>query len=481
MVAQKQDLFRKESLERLSSPERLDQLMQVVNPKSWLPLASLGVIVGTALIWSIYGRIPVTIEGRGVLVFPSKVVPLQSTSAGQLVSLKINVGDTVKKGDVIGVIDQSELRKQLQQQRKKLTELQSQDAAVGSLQGLRNQQEQLSIQQQRQYLQQRIRELREMSPLLASTSGQSVQEQRRSLQQRLRQAEAMIPIYKERLEIRQGLFQERAITHDVLLESQEKVQSNQDAIADAQAQLKQLEAKAAEQEKLNRDNTTQLAELQAQLKELDSREANVAQQNLETSTNRQKEIQEVQREIAKLELQLSNSSQIVSQHSGRILELAVNPGQVMESGSRLGSIETEIESSNLVGMTYFTIADGKKIRPGMPLQITPQTVKRERFGGIMGTVKTISAFPVTTEAASSIVGNPEVVKGLVADKQEGVIQVLADLKPSASTVSGFAWSSSKGPQLKPSSGTTTLVRVTVEERAPITFVLPILRSSSGIY
>jgi len=27
-----------ESLERLSSPERLDQLMQVVSPKSWLPL-----------------------------------------------------------------------------------------------------------------------------------------------------------------------------------------------------------------------------------------------------------------------------------------------------------------------------------------------------------------------------------------------------------------------------------------------------------
>lgn len=29
MVEQKQNLFRKESLERLSSPERLDQLMQV--------------------------------------------------------------------------------------------------------------------------------------------------------------------------------------------------------------------------------------------------------------------------------------------------------------------------------------------------------------------------------------------------------------------------------------------------------------------
>lgn len=481
MVTQKRDLFRQESLERLSSPERLDQLMQVVNPKSWLPLASLGIVVGSTLIWSIYGRIPVTIEGRGALVFPSQVVSLQSKSSGQLISLNVKVGDQVKKGQVLGTIDQSELHKQLQQQRRKLTALQSQDQAVGSLQGLRSEQERHFIQQQRQYLRRRIQELQELSPLLESTSGQSIQEQRQSLQQRLKQAQFMSPIYQERLQIRQQLFAERIITHDVLLEAQIQVQQNRDTIAETQAQLKQLMAKATEQEKSNRDNFTSIADVQAQLKELDSREANLAQQNLEASTNRQKEMQETQREIAQLELKLRNSSEIISQHSGRVLEIAVNLGQVIEAGTRLGSIETEIRSRSLMGMSYFTIADGKKIQPGMTIQVTPQTVKREQFGGIVGTVTAISEFPVTTEAAASIVGNPEMVKGLVADKQDGVIQVVADLKPDAHTQSGYAWSSSQGPPLKLSSGTTTTVRVTVEERAPITFVLPILRSYSGIY
>lgn len=78
MLNQKRTIFRKESLERLSSPERLDQLMQVVSPRSWLPLVALGSIVGVAVIWSIYGRIPITVEGRGVLIYPSNVVPLQS-------------------------------------------------------------------------------------------------------------------------------------------------------------------------------------------------------------------------------------------------------------------------------------------------------------------------------------------------------------------------------------------------------------------
>ncbi len=481
MIDQKRELFRKESLERLSSPERLDQLMQVVSPKSWLPLTSLASLVVVALSWSIYGRIPITVEGRGVLIYPSKVVSFQSKSSGQLLALNVKVGDVVKKGEVIGTIDQAELRKQLQQQRAKLTELQSQDQAVGSLQGLRNEQEKRSIQQQRQYLQQRIRELQELTPLLKGTSNESIQQQRQSFRQQLQQARAMAPVYKERLEIRKRLYKEKVITNDVLLDAQVKDQENRDKIADLEAQLKQLNAKETEQEKTNRDNLSAIADFRAQLKELDSREANLAQQDLETSTTRKKEIQDVKREIAQLELQLSNNSQIISQHSGRILEMNVTPGQVVDVGTRLGNMDVENPSSKLVGMTYFSVGEGKKIQPGMMLQITPQTVKRERFGGIVGTATTVSSFPITKEAAANVVGNPEVVAGLASDKQEGLMQVFADLKLDSTTFSGYQWSSSKGPTLKVSPGTTTTVRVKVEERAPITFVLPILRSTSGIY
>jgi HlyD family secretion protein len=481
MVTQKRDLFRKESLERLSSPERLDQLMQVVSPKSWLPLTALGSLVLVALTWGIYGRIPITVEGRGVLIYPRKVVSFQSKGSGQLASLNVEVGDAIKKGEVLGIIDQAELRKQLEQQRTKLAELQAQDQAVGSLQGLRTTQEKQTIEQQRQYLQQRIRELQSLTPQLKATTQESLREQRQSLQLSLGQARSLISIYQQRLESRKRLYKERAITNDVLLEAEQQHLENQAKIANLQAQLKELDAKETEQEKAYRDNLSAIAEFQAQLKELDSREANLAREDLETATTRKKEIQDLKREIAQLELQLGNSSQIISQHNGRILELAVNPGQVLNAGTRLGTLEVENPSSKLVGMTYFTVGDGKKIQPGMTLQITPQTVKRERFGGVVGKITSISSFPITQDAAASVVGNPEVVQGLVSDKQEGVIQVFAELKPDTTTFTGYQWSSSKGPNLKISPGTTTTARVKVDERAPITFLLPILRSTSGIY
>ena len=482
MIDQKHALFRQKSLERLSSPERLDQLMHVVSPKSWLPLLSLGSLVVVAGIWSVKGRIPITIEGRGVLIYPSKVVTIQSKSSGQLSSLNVQVGEVVKKGQILGTINQVELRKQLQQQRDKLAELQSQNQAAGSLEQLQTDQEKRAIEQQRQYLQQRILELQRLTPVLKVKSSNSLEQQRQAIKQRVREAQALIPVLKKRLEIRKYLFEkEKVITGDVALEAEQQYLDNLGKIADLNAQLKELDVKETEQEQAYLSNLNAITDLRSQLKELDSREANLAKTNLETATVRKKEIQEVKREIAKLELQLNDNSQIISQHSGRILELAIHPGQVIDAGTRLGNIEAANPSSKLVGITYFTVGDGKKIQPGMTLQITPQTVKRERFGGIVGTVTNVSSFPITKESAANVVGNSDVVQGLASDKQEGLMQVYADLKFDSTTPTGFQWSSSKGPQLKISPGTTTTVRVKVEERAPITFVLPILRSSSGIY
>ncbi|MHC5861749.1 NHLP bacteriocin system secretion protein [Nostoc sp.] len=481
MLNQKPSIFRKESLERLSSPERLDQLMQVVSPRSWLPLVALGSIVGVAVIWSISGRIPITVEGQGVLIYPSNVVPLQSKSAGQLIALNIKVGDVVKKGQVLATIDQAELRKQLQQQRAKLTELESQNQAVGSLQGQRLQQEERSQSQQSQYLQQRILELRAITPLLKTKGNTSIEQQRQGLQQRLLQAQALNPVFLQRMEIRKQFKKEGAISGDEALTAEQEYLQNLEKIADIQNQLKELDVKTTQTEKDYRENLSAISDLQAQLKELDSKQASVAQQDLESATTRKKEIQEVKREIGQLAVQLGDNSQIISQYSGRILEITLTPGQVVSAGTRLATIEAEDPKSKLVGVTYFPVSEGKKIKPGMKIQITPQTVKREQFGGIVANVTNISRFPITKEAAASEVGNAEVVEGLVSEQKDGLIQIFSDLEIDSSTPSGYKWSSSTGPKLSVSSGTTTVARVKIEERAPITFVLPILRSVSGIY
>lgn len=216
----------------------------------------------------------------------------------------------------------------------------------------------------------------------------------------------------------------------------------------------------------------------AQLKELNSRGAIQKEQDLTVATNRTKEIQASDRLIAQLELQLLNSSQVVNDYNGRVLEITAKPGQQLEPGVGIGTIAAQESTAKLVNVAFLPVSDGKKIKPGSQVQITPSTVKREEFGGIEAKVTSISAFPVTQQGAASLIGNPDILPAVMTQGPQ--LAVFTLLQPDSKTFSEYRWSSSKGPQLKMSPGTTTSVRITVEEKKPIEFVLPILKSWTGL-
>lgn len=158
---------------------------------------------------------------------------------------------------------------------------------------------------------------------------------------------------------------------------------------------------------------------------------------------------------------------------GRI-PVTVSGRGVLISAQKLQSREQAITSA-LVNVSYFTIADGKRIAPGMKAMVTPDTVKREQFGSIYGTVSSVSSFPITTQSAAQLIGNEELASSLI--RQTGKMQVVAQLKLDPSTFSGYRWTSSQGsPHQQLSPGITTSVRVVLAQKAPISFILPILQS-----
>lgn len=471
-------LFRKEALERVASPEQLDQLVKVVSPKRWFSLFALGVLVAAGCTWSVFGRIPIIVTGRGVLVYPSKVLTVQASSSGRILSVNVLVGDSVKKGQVLATIDQSELRKRLQLAREKLAQLRLQDQTAKEVQVQRHALEQAAIIQQRQTLQQSLQTVQSLTPVLRSKGLEAIGRDRQNLQQRLQNLSQLQPTLKQRWDERQKLFLQGAVPKDTALQAQQDYINIQAQINEARSQLNQLDIKEADAQREYLRNLNQVNELQAQLKALDSRMATQAEQDLAIATNRQKEIQETQRLIAQSELQLLQSSQIVSDYKGRVLEITAKVGQQLEPGVGIGTVAVQDSSAKLVNVAFLPVSEGKKIKPGMSLQITPTTVKREEFGGIEAKVTNISAFPVTQQGAASLVGNPDILPGVIAQGPQ--LAVFTELQPNSSTFSGYRWSSSQGPQLKITPGTTTSVRITVEERAPITFVLPILKSWTGL-
>lgn len=61
-------LFRKKALEKLQSPEQLNQLLTVTSPQGWLALVMLGILLLAVALWGILGTIQASVSGSGVLI-----------------------------------------------------------------------------------------------------------------------------------------------------------------------------------------------------------------------------------------------------------------------------------------------------------------------------------------------------------------------------------------------------------------------------
>lgn len=57
-----EEIFRKKSLDKVKSPENLDDYIKVSNPGIWLLLISVIVLLAGACVWGIFGHIDSTLE-----------------------------------------------------------------------------------------------------------------------------------------------------------------------------------------------------------------------------------------------------------------------------------------------------------------------------------------------------------------------------------------------------------------------------------
>lgn len=94
-------LFSKEALDKLRSPERLDNLLSVTNPISWMLLTAILIFIFSILIWSIFGAFTVKAEGMGLIMDSAGVVEISHIASGKVTDINISKGDAVKYGDVI--------------------------------------------------------------------------------------------------------------------------------------------------------------------------------------------------------------------------------------------------------------------------------------------------------------------------------------------------------------------------------------------
>lgn len=95
MEDNKGSLFREKSMERLSSPEQLNDYIRVANPGVWLILGGIIALLLGVCAWGIFGKLDTTVTGAAVCQ-DGKIMCYISEADGE----SVRTGMTIKIGDV---------------------------------------------------------------------------------------------------------------------------------------------------------------------------------------------------------------------------------------------------------------------------------------------------------------------------------------------------------------------------------------------
>lgn len=92
------NLFRKKSIERISSPEQLNDYIRVSTPSVWLVLITIAVLLAGVCVWGVFGHmdttLPVVIRaGGGQAVAYVRQADAEKVAPG----MEVTIGDTEGK------------------------------------------------------------------------------------------------------------------------------------------------------------------------------------------------------------------------------------------------------------------------------------------------------------------------------------------------------------------------------------------------
>jgi HlyD family secretion protein len=393
------------------------QPVRIVKPAAWLQVSAIVVAIVGALVWAALLDVPVVVQGKGLLLSPFGVAEITMPARGTVTRLPFHEGANVKAGDLVALVAQPETRMQLTTKRAMLKEARERLERHNDL-NLRTQAAQREADAVRTH---------EAETRIVLMTGE-------------------FSVLQERDKALRELARKGMVARDQLLANQAKLHEVEISIGSARAEI----AAVASQ-----------AELQQLQQERDL--ATIADQ-----------ISQLNTEVIELRKLLTAQIEVRSPYDGRIVEMKALAGNYMEAGAPLMTLVRDDDGDPATGVlravAYVGPADGKKVKVGAKVMVAPSSVERSEFGMIRGTVLSVAEAPSTTAGMMNMLKNDQMVKALSANGAPFMVQI--ELEPDRANKSGYAWSSSSGPNLRLTAGTVADSEIVVQARRLLGIVIP---------
>jgi HlyD family secretion protein len=345
------NIFRKTSLDRLSSPEQLDKLITVTSPRVWLIIITIGVVLTCAIIWGIFGKIPVRVDTSGILLSSGGMSNVTATVNGAITDVNVQNGDTLSKGDVIAIIGEGDVVRQMNDKKEAIAVLETL-TANSNWDTVDLPADLLDIQQLGQQI--------NKAGAAAGYAGVDPQ------------------IAKNEYEAYKKLYEAGAA-------SKAELDAKYSTYMDAQSNYA-VQSLTANQARAQFDVTKQ-AKLDQLKKELEELQSSVRTQYTIVAPEDCKVVE-------------------VKVSKGDVVSAGTDIANVAKTGSDVKALEAVI---------YVPVSNGKKIKEGMSVKIYPSTVSKEEYGYMKGTVTEVPEYPVSPESVLDTLGNQSLAQQLTGE------------------------------------------------------------------
>ncbi len=158
---------------------------------------------------------------------------------------------------------------------------------------------------------------------------------------------------------------------------------------------------------------------------------------------------------------------VYSDYDGIVDEVMVGEGSIVSSGTPICSVRVTQAGQELTGVFYVPIDKGKRILPGMTIQLAPNGVDVSQSGSLIGVVRTVSQYPVTVQSMQQHLGNAQLAQFVLQSEKGAVMEVTFDPVKDEDSPSGYLWTSKVGEHKPITPGSFCTGSIIIERKPPI--------------
>ena len=158
---------------------------------------------------------------------------------------------------------------------------------------------------------------------------------------------------------------------------------------------------------------------------------------------------------------------IYCEYDGIVDEVMASRGQILSEGSPICTVRRTDERTDLSGIFYIPVDKGKRVEPGMTIQLAPNGVDVSQTGSLMGVVESVSQYPISTAGIAKGMGSADLAQYVLSKNGGAAVEVKFSLVQDASSESGYLWTSIVGKHRPITPGSYCTGYIVVDRQPPI--------------